>query len=86
MWEAVEQMAVACTAVCTALPCGRWNATFGILGGPAHSAPCKHLGEFFAVVLSDDAKKTWAFPRSGDQIPRWREDEKGRTKLFSRAS
>lgn len=57
MWEAVEQMAVECTAVCTALPCGRWNATFGILGGPACSAPCKHLEDFFAVVLSDDADR-----------------------------
>lgn len=57
MWEAVEQMAVECTAVCTALPCGRWNATFGILGGPARSAPCKHLEDFFAAVLSDDADR-----------------------------
>ena len=57
MWEAVEQMAVECTAVCTALPCGRWNATFGILEGPARSAPCKHLEDFFAVVLSDDADR-----------------------------
>lgn len=29
----------------------------GFGGGPAHSAPCKHLGEFFAVVLSDDADR-----------------------------
>ena len=50
-------MAVASTAVCIALPCGRWNTAFGILGGPAHSAPYKHLGDFFAVVLSDDADR-----------------------------